>query len=120
MNGTVDSQGRALLPISVRNAPNGSETRVDVWVDTGFTGDLVLPKDQIQRLGLRPSLIVQTTLADGRTAKLESFVAWIDWFGELQEVEVCASPGQNILLGVRLMLGRRLVVDYDSMNLSLE
>ena len=65
-------------------------------------------------------MIVQTTLADGRDAKLESFVAWIDWFGELQEVEVCASSGQNILLGVRLMLGRRLVVDYESMNLSLE
>ncbi|MCX7423572.1 MAG: hypothetical protein NT013_29110 [Planctomycetia bacterium] len=53
MNGTVDSQGRALSPVSVRPTPIGAETQINVWVDTGFTGDLVLPKDQIQRLGLR-------------------------------------------------------------------
>ena len=120
MNGTVDSQGRALLPISIRQTPVGHATQINVWVDTGFTGDLVLPRDQIERLGLRACLIVQTTLADGSAAKLDSFVAWVDWFGELQEVEVCASSGQNILLGVRLMLGRRLLVDYDSMNLTLD
>ena len=120
MKGVVDFQGRALLPIVVRSAPDGSETRIDVWVDTGFTGDLVLPRDQIHRLGLCESAVIQTTLADGREAEIESFIAWLDWFGELQEVEVCASSGQNILLGVRLMLGRRLVVDYDSMNLTLE
>ena len=120
MNGSVDSQGRALLPIDVRRTPDGSTTRIDVWVDTGFTGDLVLPKDQILRLGLPASAVVQTTLADGHEAEIESFIAWLDWFGELQEVEVCASSGQNMLLGVRLMLGRRLVVDYDAMSLTLE
>lgn len=120
MNGIVDSQGRALLPIVVHHAPDGSATQINVWVDTGFTGDLVLPRDQINRLGLQESAVIQSTLADGREAEIESFIAWLDWFGELQEVEVCASSGQNILLGVRLMLGRRLVIDYDSMNLSLE
>ena len=120
MNGAVDSQGRALLTLPIRNAPDGSATQVSVWVNTGFTGDLVLPKDQIKRLGLRESAVIQTTLADGREAELESFVAWLDWFGELQDVEVCASSGQNILLGVRLMLGRRLVVDDNTLNLTLE
>ena len=120
MNGAVDSQGRALLTIPIRNSPDCTATEVSVWVDTGFTGDLVLPKDQIKRLGLRESVVIQTTLADGREAELESFVAWLDWFGELQDVEVCASSGQNILLGVRLMLGRRLVVDYNTLNLTLE
>ena len=120
MNGSVDSQGRALLPISLLHTPNGPATQLNVWVDTGFTGDLVLPKDQIEHLGLRACLIVQTTLADGSAATLDSFVAWIDWFGELQEVEVCASSGQNMLLGVRLMLGRRLVVDYETLELTLD
>ena len=120
MKGFVDSQGRALLTVPIRNSPDGTATPVEVWIDTGFTGDLVLPKAQIEQLGLAESLIIPTILADGREADVESFVAWLDWFGELQEVEVCASSGQNVLLGVRLMLGRRLVVDYKSTALSLE
>lgn len=120
MNGMVDSQGRAMLAIPIRSGPDGHDSLVDVWIDTGFTGDLVLPKSQIERLELHPSAVIQTTMADGRQTALESFVAWIDWFGELQEVEVCASSGQNILLGVRLMLGRRLVIDYGTMDLALE
>lgn len=120
MNGSVDSQGRALLPIEVRQSQDGPGSRIDVWVDTGFTGDLVLPRDQIARLSLRASAVIQTTLADGREAEIESFIAWLDWFGEVREVEVCASSGQNTLLGVRLMLGRRLVVDYQTLKLTLE
>ena len=75
MNGVVDSQGRALLAIPIRNSTDGEETPVEVWVDTGFTGDLVLPKSQIERLGLRESSVIQTTMADGRETALESFVA---------------------------------------------
>ncbi len=120
MNGLVDLQGRALLTMPIRNSPDGQATPVEFWVDTGFTGDLVLPKAQIEQLGLVVSSIIPTILADGREADVESFVAGLDWFGELQEVEVCASSGQNVLLGVRLMLGHRLVVDYNSTALSLE
>jgi predicted aspartyl protease len=120
MNGSVDSQGRALLPIALHPTLGSPAELMKVWVDTGFTGDLVLPKVQIERLGLQACLIVPTTLADGSETEIESFVAWLDWFGELQEVEVCASSGQNTLLGVRLMLGRRLVVDYKTLNLTLE
>jgi len=120
MIGIVDSQGRALLPISVRSSQTADDDVINVWVDTGFNGDLVLPKNQIEQLGLQPSVVIQTTLADGRQTAIESYVAWVDWFGELQEVEVCASSGQNVLLGVRLMLGRRLVVDYKALTLSLE
>ena len=120
MNGIVDSQGRALMTVPIRNIPDGTAIPVSVWLDTGFTGDLVLPKSQIEQLGLSVSSIVQTILADGREAKVESYVAWLDWFGELQEVEVCASSGRNILLGVRLMLGRRLVVDYEALELTLD
>ena len=120
MIGHIDLQGRALLTIPVRSSLNGPETPVEVWVDTGFTGDIVLPTSQIKQLGLRESSVVQTAMADGREASLDSFVAWMDWFGEPEEVEVIASSGQNVLLGVRLLLGHRLVVDYRTLQLDLE
>ena len=109
-----------MLTIPVCCSPNGSESPIEVWVDTGFTGDLVLPISRINELGLRASSVVETAMADGREISLDSFVAWVDWFGELEEVEVIASSGQNVLLGVRLLLGRRLVVDYRTLHVELE
>ena len=40
MNGQVDLQGRALLTVSIRTAPDSATSPVEVWIDTGFTGEL--------------------------------------------------------------------------------
>ena len=120
MNGFVDLQGRALLTVPIRTAPDATASPVEVWIDTGFTGELVMPRSQIDNLGLKPGLIVRAILADGRNSRLKSFAVWLDWFGETLAVEVVAGEGQSIPLGVGLMLGRRLVVDYRSLTLTLE
>ena len=120
MNGLVDLQGRALLTVPVRAEPDAVASPVEVWIDTGFTGELVMPRSQIDRMGLKPGLMVRAVLADGRNSRLKSFVAWIDWFGETLEIEVVAGEGQTTLMGVGLMLGHRLVVDYGSLNVTLE
>ena len=120
MNGLVDLQGRALLSVPIRTAADATTSVVEVWIDTGFTGELVMPRSQIDNLGLKPGLMVRAVLADGRESRLKTFVAWIDWFGETLEVEVVAGEGDTALLGVGLMLGRRLFVDYETLNLSLD
>lgn len=51
---------------------------------------------------------------------MKAFEAWIEWFGELREVEVLAGEDRTALLGVGLMLGRRLTVDYRTLVLTLE
>ncbi len=84
MIGHIDFQGRALVTIPVRISLNGARTPVEVWVDTGFTGDIVSPSSQIRELGLQASSVVQTAMADGRETSLDCFVAWLDWFGKLQ------------------------------------
>ena len=115
MNGIVDHRGRALLNVSIRPTEDGLESPIDVWVDTGFTGDLILPRQLIEQLGLRESSVVKAAMGDGRQAEMDTFRARINWFGEDRDVEVIVSTGQNTLLGVRLMLGRRLVVDYGAL-----
>ena len=120
MNGLIDLQGRALLTVPVHAEPDAVASLIEVWIDTGFTGELVMPRSQIDRMGLKPGLMVRAVLADGRSSRLKSFVAWIDWFGETLEVEIVAGEGETTLLGVGLMLGRRLVVDYGSLDLTLE
>ena len=120
MNGQVDLQGRALLTVLIRTAPDATTSPVEVWIDTGFTGELVMPRSQIDNLGLKPGLMVRAVLADGRESRLKTFVAWIDWFGETLEVEVVAGESETALMGVGLMLGRQLFVDYETLNLTLD
>lgn len=120
MNGLVDHRGRALLTVPIRTTADGPESPIDLWVDTGFNGDLVLPRQLIEQLGLLESSVVKAAMGDGRKAEIETYRAWINWFGEDLDVEVIVSSGQNALLGVRLMLGRRLVVDYRTLRLTLE
>ena len=120
MNDQVDLQGRALLTVPIRSTPDAEPLPVEVWIDTGFTGELVMPRSQIDWLRLKPGLMVRAVLADGRESRLKTFVAWIDWFGETLEVEVVAGESDTALLGVGLMLGRRLFVDYESLNLTLD
>ena len=50
MNGHVDSNGRALVTISVRPSDAAAAHEIEVWIDTGFIGDLVLPQQQIDDL----------------------------------------------------------------------
>ena len=48
MKGTVDDSGRAILPVEILCGKHPVGVQVDVWIDTGFTGDLVLPQSLIE------------------------------------------------------------------------
>ena len=120
MKGIVDLRGRALLKMAIRATVDAPEISTDAWLDTGFTGDLVLPQQLIEQLGLQESSVVKAAMGDGRKTEIVTFRAWANWFGEDREVEVIASSGQNVLLGVHLLLGHRLVVDYRTLQVELE
>ncbi len=53
MNGFVDQAGRALIDIEVRANQEALPRSIAAWIDTGFTGDLVLPKAIIDGLRCR-------------------------------------------------------------------
>ncbi len=53
MNGTVDDDLHALLEVQIGSAPNGGKSTVLVWIGTAFNGGLVLPRHELQRLGLK-------------------------------------------------------------------
>ncbi len=118
--GRIDEFGRALITLSLRPASDMSTQELDVWVDTGFTGELVLSESLAIKFGLSQSAMVAAELADGSKSFLSTYSCLINWFGESRETEVVASQGQVPLLGVGLLLGHRLVVDYQRLTLSIE
>ena len=119
MDGSIDGYGRALLTIEVRATETEESVVIDVWVDTGFNGDLVLPQKQIDSLGFSKSGSVDAVLADGSPIKLDTFTCYMDWFGNRRRLEVVANDGEYPLLGVGLLLGLELRANYRSLQLSL-
>ncbi|MFO0978589.1 MAG: hypothetical protein U0996_19440 [Planctomycetaceae bacterium] len=120
MRGYVDEFGRALMCLKVRSAQNSEPVELSVWVDTAFNGELVAPQSVIESLGLEQSGGILATLADGSRVTLESYTCLVDWFAEQISVEIIANSGQIPLLGIGLLVGHRLVVDYPTRSVTLD
>jgi clan AA aspartic protease len=119
MNAQVDRSGRALLPVEVRNPSTGQPAQWDAWIDTGFTGELVEPRSILVALGLQPTSSATGILADGSQVVLDRYSCLIEWFGQLRPIEVIANDGASPLLGVGLLLGHTLTIDYPAGTLNL-
>ena len=120
MKGIVDDSGRALLPIQILCPKHPTGVRVDVWIDTGFTGYLVLPEAFIEDLELEVTGSIDGVLADGSQVELLTYHCLLEWFGRVRDLEVIANSGQTPLLGVGLLLAKVLRVDYTNLELTLE
>lgn len=120
MKGIVDSGGRSLLSVVLRTSKPSTETKIEVWIDTGFTGDLVVPQSTIDSLGLRQSGTIDAVLADGSQTELSTYSCAIKWFGGERNLEVIANAGEFPLLGVGMLLGLELRIDYRNLKLTLE
>lgn len=120
MNGTVDDLGRALVVLNVRATEKEEPIELTVWIDTAFTGELVIPRSAIQAMRLPQSAAVMAGLADGTEVVLESFSCIIDWFGDARVVEVIESDTRFPLLGIGLLRDRRLEIDYRSRSVGVD
>ena len=120
MTGRVDSNGRALLTIELRSEESTESSEVDVWIDTGFTGEFVLPQSVVKTVGLESPGKVRAVLADGSLIECDSYQCRISWFGKEQSLEVVANDGDYPLLGVGLLVGHELTINYSTMTVALE
>ena len=120
MKGTVDDELRALLEVQVGGLPNGPKSTVLVWVDTAFNGGLVLPRHEIERLGLKEYSSTPAILADGQYVELPTYTCYLDWFGNEYRTQIVANDGANPLLGTMLLDGHDLAVSYKRRTLTLD
>ena len=119
MRGVVDDGGRSLLTVQLKSNDDTDFVEVEVWIDTGFTGDLVLPQAVIDAMGLVQSGSVDAVLADGSQTELSTYSCRIQWFDSERNLEVIANDGDYPLLGVGLLLGLELRIDYRNLKLHL-
>ena len=120
MNGHVDAVGRALVTLRLRSRPQSASTDLTVWIDTAFTGDLVISREKIRQLGLPQSGPVPALLADGGEVLRDSFHCVVDWFGAEVNAEGIENDGQLPLLGIGLLRNRWLEVNYRSSSVTID
>ena len=105
--GFITPDLKAVLRLRVLDAEE-AEQECEVFVDTGFNGSLLLPRDFVARLGLVPHAESTARFADGHEATLEACRMKV-WIGhQWQDVVILVSDGEP-LLGMRLMLGHQLI-----------
>ena len=119
MTGTVDAENRALLEVLVCSRLAGDYTPVTAWIDTAFDGHLVFPLELIRELALDALVETEAILADGSRVLLDTYVCYIEWFGNRQPLQVVANEGRFPLLGTGLLDQRLLHIDYASKTLVL-
>lgn len=119
MRGSVDANGRALLNVRIGADSESQPVAIEAWIDTGFTGDLVLPQATIEMLALHQSGSVDAILADGSQIEVKTYTCFVNWFGEERRLEVIANKGEFPLLGIGLLLGLELRANYHTMDLVL-
>lgn len=119
MTGVVDDYGRALVRVTVVHPTTGARTELDAWIDTGFTGSLMLPAEQIAHLGLPPVTPIPAGLADGSRTMFDTYACQVDWFGRVRAVDAMAGTGRFALIGVALIEDHVLTIDYPRRGVTL-
>ncbi len=119
MNGRVDRADRALVELKLRAAASSKQATITAWVDTAFTGELVVPRATIDQLGLSQSSIVSAGLADGKQVVLGTYSCILEWFDEERQIEIIESEGHTALLGTGLLRSCKLEIDYRLRTLTI-
>ena len=111
LKGLVNSRGEPVVRITLLSSTNRSQSHSAV-IDTGFNGTLSLPESLIQRLRWRWIGHESYEIATGDVVREKVFVGQIRWLRRVREVDVVASHAKDILIGTRLLEGRRLMIDF--------
>jgi len=119
VNGIVDEDLRALIEVQVGGLPNCQKSTVVVWIDTAFNGGLVLPLQEIGKLGLKEYSSTPAILADGQHVELPTYTCYLEWFGKEYRTQIVANDGTNPLLGTMLLDGHDLAISYKDKSLTL-
>ena len=96
MHGEFMESSQIVVLLTLRGE-DGREEQVEVVVDTGFTGFLVLPSRIIRDLGLVQLDINEMVLANGSIVRMAVYEVFISWHEEEKAVLAYAGEGTPFL-----------------------
>lgn len=90
--------------------PNNRIYDGEFIIDTGYSGEIILPLDIARELNLVQGDDISVTLGDGTTDNYSTYTARIEWHGLRRNVSV-TSVGSEALVGMRLLRDSNFSVD---------
>ena len=109
IEGLVNARYEAVITLELRG-PTGKTRHIDAVVDTGFTGQLIVPTQLVAELELPFAQTSQARLANGDEVDFNVHGATAVWDGRPIHIYVSAA-GPDILVGMRLLDGHTLTVN---------
>ena len=109
IRGKVNEKGQALVAVEAL-ARDGWFQPLEFVLDTGFTGDLLLPANAIQRLQVVPHNEINASLADGQDVQLRGWQVSVLWHDRIRRVVIAQADGEP-LVGMGLLQGSRVTID---------
>lgn len=112
MKAWIDEEYRALVEVPIANHAKAPRQSIQAWIDTAFDGQLVLPKSEIERLGLGVLADTDAVLADGSTVRLRCYFGVVEWLEQVIPVQVIENSGSFPLVGTALLSLVDLRINY--------
>lgn len=109
MTGYVNANREAMIQIAIVGEGKRLKS-VRAIIDTGFTGDLTLPRTVIDELGFSLRGLQRVILGDGSLQYFEMFVGTVIWDGQMRQVEINAAE-TNSLVGMGLLENYKLEME---------
>ena len=82
---------------------HGSEKPINVLVDSGFNGELMLTKENIKKLALTNIGDDEFITASGDVIQTTVYMSLIKWFGTTRKIAVLSTSGNTNLIGMELL-----------------
>ena len=107
--GYVTTTRKPMLPLTILDR-NDNGHAIQFIVDTGFTGQVLLPERYIRRLGLIMDSWFEGRPATGEVTNILAGEAIIIWQGQRRDVHVLQLDSEP-LLGMELLWNNRIAID---------
>lgn len=108
-SGQVTAQLRPTIELTLEGEAGRPRT-VEVTVDTGYNGEILLPPDIIQSLALASAGESPAVLADGTIVLLPMYEGHVRWRGNLRRTTIDGADSDP-LVGMAFLKGHRLTVE---------
>ena len=118
LQGSIDDKNQLWIPITVTG--QHSHVEISALIDTGFTGELLLPLRIAVPLGLSLTGVADCHLANGSISQQMLFSASMSWGTQTRQVTVNVVDVEDALIGGGLLHGYVLTVDFQQKQLTIK
>jgi clan AA aspartic protease len=108
ITGKIKANKEAVIELEVIGLSH--RAKIEVVLDTGFTGYLMLPSDLINRLRLQLIGTRNVILGDGTNVTLDLYRAKVLWHN-IERIVYVLRADAELLVGMSLLYGSRVTLD---------